>query len=253
MQLKQKIAVITGAGRGIGCAIALAMAKRGAQLALIDRDETLLAEVKDRCVSEGASARAYSANVARESDVQRTFAEIATDQGAIDVLVNNAGITRDALLLSVTDGRVSKRMTLGQWQDVIDVNMTGVFLCGREAAARMVENATPGVIINVSSISRAGNIGQTNYAASKAAVAAMTVVWAKELARYGIRVGAIAPGITDTEMVSAMKPQAREKFLSAVPLGRAARVEEMAEAVLFVAENDYFTGRIVELDGGLRL
>jgi 3-oxoacyl-[acyl-carrier protein] reductase len=253
MQLKQKIAVITGAGRGIGCAIALAMAKRGAQLALIDRDETLLAEVKDRCVSEGASARAYLANVARESDVQRTFAEIATDQGAIDVLVNNAGITRDALLLSVTDGRVSKRMTLDQWQDVIDVNMTGVFLCGREAAARMVENATPGVIINVSSISRAGNIGQTNYAASKAAVAAMTVVWAKELARYGIRVGAIAPGITDTEMVSAMKPQAREKFLSAVPLGRAARVEEMAEAVLFVAENDYFTGRIIELDGGLRL
>jgi 3-oxoacyl-[acyl-carrier protein] reductase len=253
MQLKHKLVVITGAGRGIGCAIALAMARRGAQLALIDRDETLLVEVKDRCLGEGASARAYSANVASESDVQRTFAEIATAQGAIDVLVNNAGITRDALLLSVTDGRVSKRMTLDQWQDVIDVNMTGVFLCGREAAARMVENATPGVIINVSSISRAGNIGQTNYAASKAAVAAMTVVWAKELARYGIRVGAIAPGITDTEMVSAMKPQAREKFLSAVPLGRAARVEEMAEAVLFVAENDYFTGRIVELDGGLRL
>ena len=253
MQLKDKLAVITGAARGIGREIALSMARRGARLALVDLDSQLLAEVQDLCLEEGATAQPYSANVARESEVTRVFDEIASNQGAIDLLVNNAGITRDALLLSVTEGRVSKRMTLEQWQAVIDVNLTGVFLCGREAATRMVEGGTRGVIVNISSISRAGNVGQTNYAAAKAGVAALTVVWAKELARYGIRVGAIAPGITDTEMVSAMKPQAREKFLSAVPLGRAASVEEMAQAVLFVVENEYFTGRILELDGGLRL
>ena len=117
----------------------------------------------------------------------------------------------------------------------------------------MVEEKTPGVIVNISSVSRAGNVGQTNYTAAKAGVVAMTVVWAKELARYGIRVGAVAPGITDTEMVGAMKPQAREKLLGAVPLGRAASVEEMAEAALFVVENEYFTSRVLELDGGLRL
>lgn len=253
MQLKGKLAVITGAGRGIGSAIALSLARRGVHLALIDLDAQLLAEVRQRCLSEGVRAETYLANVAHEGEVTGVFAAIGANQGRIDMLVNNAGITRDALLLSVTDGVVSKRMSLEQWQAVIDVNLTGVFLCGREAASRMVEERTSGVIVNISSVSRAGNVGQTNYAAAKAGVAAMTVVWARELARYGIRVGAVAPGITDTEMVRAMKPQAREKFLSAVPLGRAASVEEMAGAVLFVVENEYFTGRVLELDGGLRL
>jgi 3-oxoacyl-[acyl-carrier protein] reductase len=253
MKLHGKVVVVTGAARGIGRAIALAAVERGATPVLLDLTEDSLQETKDLCVEAGATPSAYACNVASEEQVIATFKKIVERHGAIDVLVNNAGITRDALLLNVADGHVTKRMTIEQWQTVMDVNLTGVFLCGREAATYMVESKTPGVIINVSSISRAGNIGQTNYAATKAGVVAMTVAWAKELARYRIRVGAIAPGTTATEMVMSMKPEARAKLVGAVPLGRCAEVAEMAHAALFIAENDYFTGRVIELDGGLRL
>lgn len=254
MNLQGKVAVITGAARGIGRAIALTLVERGATPVLMDLTQDALQESEDLCRKAGAATvGAYPCNVASEEQVIATFKKIAERHGAADILVNNAGITRDALLLSVTDGHVSKRMTLEQWQTVLDVNLTGVFLCGREAATHMVESKRPGVIINLSSIARGGNIGQTNYAAAKAGVAAMTVTWAKELARYGIRVGAIAPGFTATEMVMNMKAEAREKLVAAIPLGRCAEVAEIAHAALFIAENDYFSGRVIELDGGLRL
>jgi 3-oxoacyl-[acyl-carrier protein] reductase len=153
----------------------------------------------------------------------------------------------------VKDGQVVGKMSLAQWQAVIDTNLTGVFLCGREAAQRMINHKVRGVIVNVSSISRAGNAGQTNYSAAKAGVAAMTVVWAKELARYGIRVGAVAPGFIRTPMVEAMKPEALAKMTSPIPLGRLGEPEEIAHAVGFIFENDLFTGRCVEVDAGLRL
>ena len=165
-------------------------------------------------------ARCYPADVSAEQQVIGAMDAIVHDFGRFDVIVNNAGIVNDSLLIKVKDGVVSDRMSLRQWQAVVDVNLTGVFLCGREAAAHMVKFGAGGVIINISSISRHGNIGQTNYAATKAGVAAMTVVWAKELARYGIRAGAIAPGFTNTEILSGMRPEVLQKVIAPVPLRR---------------------------------
>src|SRR4029077_7017529 len=152
----------------------------------------------------------------------------------------------------VKNSQVVGKLTLAQWQAVIDTNLTGVFLCAREAAERMISHNVRGVIVNVSSISRAGNAGQTNYSAAKAGVAAMTVVWAKELARYGIRVGAIAPGFTRTPMVEEMSTEILMKVIAPVPLGRLAEPSEISHAVSFLFENDFFTGRCLEIDGGLR-
>jgi len=169
------------------------------------------------------------------------------------VLVNNAGIVKDGLLIKVKDGAVTGKMSLEQWQAVIDINLTGVFLCGREAAERMVKRGTGGVIINISSVSRYGNAGQTNYTATKAGVAAMAEVWAKELARYGIRTGSIAPGYTRTEILAAMRPEVLEKITATVPLRRLGETSEISHAALFIVENDFFTGRCIDVDGGVRL
>ena len=157
------------------------------------------------------------------------------------------------MLLKVKDGELTSRMSLEDWQAVIDVNLTGVFLGTREAAACMVRRGTQGVIINISSISRAGNMGQSNYAAAKAGVAALTVTWAKELARYGIRVAGIAPGVIATNMTAAMKPEALEMLKSVIPLGRLGTPEEIAHTAMYILENDYFSGRLVEVDGVCRL
>ncbi len=182
-----------------------------------------------------------------------TLDRVSADFGGLDGLVNNAGIVRDAMLVKVRDGKVVGKMTLADWQAVIDVNLTGVFLCAREAAQRMISAARRGVIVNVSSICRAGNLGQSNYSAAKAGVAAMTVVWAKELARYGIRVGAVAPGFIRTPMVESMKPEALARMTAPIPLGRLGEPEEIAQAVGFIFENELFTGRCLEVDAGLRL
>ena len=191
--------------------------------------------------------------MANEEQVISLFDSIVDDFGGIDGLVNNAGITRDALLIKYKDGELLSKMSLEQWQTVIDVNLTGVFLCGREAAERMIRSDSKGVIVNISSISRAGNMGQTNYSATKAGVHAMTVTWGKELARYGIRTGSVAPGFINTEMVAAMKPEARDKLTSGIPLRRMGEPDEIADAVEFIFRNDYLTGRLLEIDGGLRL
>lgn len=253
MDMKQKAIAITGAARGIGRALAEAFAAAGAHLALIDLDAGDLADTQAACARHGVTARSYAANVAAEADVVGVFERIATDFGRLDGLVNNAGILRDALLVKARDGSIAGKMSLAQWQAVIDVNLTGVFLCGREAAERMIRCGNGGVIVNISSISRAGNIGQTNYAAAKAGVAAMTVVWARELARHGIRVGAIAPGVIRTAILEAMRPDVLERLVTPVPLQRLGTVGEIAHAARFIFENDYFTGRVLELDGGLRL
>lgn len=201
----------------------------------------------------GSEAKSYIANVAEEAQVESTFAQIADDFGRIDGLVNNAGITRDGLFIKAKDGQVVQKMSLQNWQQVIDVNLTGVFLCAREAAVQMIEKGTKGVIINISSISRSGNMGQTNYTAAKAGVANMAVTWAKELSRYGIRVGAIAPGFIETDMTAGMKPEALEKVCSVIPMKRLGLPDEIAHSVEYILENDYFTGRVIECDGGLRI
>ncbi|HKY00207.1 MAG TPA: SDR family oxidoreductase [Steroidobacteraceae bacterium] len=253
MQLEKKVVVITGAARGIGRAIALAFAERGADIALVDRDATALEDARTACDAQGARARSYVMDVTQEAQVVRTFDAVAADFRRFDILVNNAGITRDALLVKAQDGEIHAKMSLSQWQSVMDVNLTGVFLCGREGAERMIQQGNGGLIVNISSISREGNPGQTNYSAAKAGVAAMTVVWAKELARYGIRSAAIAPGFCATEILAAMKPEMIDRVKAAVPLRRLGEPAEIASTAVFIAENDFVTGRVIEVDGGLRL
>ena len=253
MEIRGKTIIVTGAGRGIGRAIAQWCAARGADLALLDLTPSDLAQTAELCSAAGVRARCYHVDVSSEDSVSAALEAVVADFGRLDGLINNAGILRDSLLVKVRDGEVVGKMTLAQWQAVIDVNLTGVFLCAREAAERMIRLNRAGVIVNICSISRAGNPGQTNYTAAKAGVAAMTVVWAKELARHQIRVGAVAPGFVRTPMVASMKPEVLARVTAPVPLGRLAEAAEIAHAVGFILENDFFTGRVLEVDGGLRL
>ncbi|WP_193166219.1 SDR family oxidoreductase [Microbulbifer hainanensis] len=253
MQIADSIVAITGAGQGLGRAMAEYLAERGARLALIDVNAEGLEESVGACKALGAEARSYMINVASEEEVDKGFAQIAADFGGLQVLVNNAGIMRDGMLIKVKDGKLTDRMSLSQWQSVIDVNLTGVFLCGRAAAGIMAESGKGGVIVNISSLSRAGNMGQTNYSASKAGVAAMTVSWARELARYGVRVAAIAPGFIKTDMVAQMRPEILEGLVKQVPLRRLGQQEEIASTVSFILENDFVSGRVLDIDGGARI
>ncbi len=253
MDLQDKVIAITGGGRGLGRAMAVQFAERGARLALVDLDQEALDVTASLCEEVGSQARTYQANVASEASVVELFERIVADFGALHGLVNNAGITRDGLFVKVKDGEIVNKMSLEQWQQVIDVNLTGTFLCGREAAVQMINTGCQGVIINISSISRHGNMGQTNYTATKAGVQAMAVTWAKELARFGIRSAAIAPGYIGTEMVMAMKEEARDKIAGMIPAKRLGKPEEIAKTAVFIFENDYISGRCLEVDGALRV
>lgn len=252
MNLKESVIAITGAGQGLGQMMAVTLAQAGVELALIDTNEAALIDTQKQCHMLSAKAIYYVADVTNESQVVNTFHDIIVDFGHIDGLINNAGVLRDGLLVKVKDGVVSK-MSLEQFDTVMNVNVTGTFLCGREAAVKMIETKRKGAIINISSVSRAGNMGQTNYSASKAAVATMAICWAKELARYGIRAAAIAPGIVHTAMAEQMKPEAVARLEKMVPLGRMGEPIEIAQAVKYILENDYFSGRVLEVDGGLRM
>lgn len=253
MNFQDKTIVITGGGQGLGRTMAIEFAKKGANIAVIDLGEELLAETVKLVEAAGSKAKYYIANVTVETEVEETFENIANDFNGIDGLVNNAGILRDGLFVKVKDGELVKKMSLAQFQSVIDVNLTGVFLCGREAAVQMIKHDSKGVIINMSSIARNGNMGQTNYAAAKAGVVAMTTTWARELGRHGIRVGAIAPGVIKTAMTDAMKPEMRERLEKMKPVGRLGTAEEIAHTAQYIFENDFFTGRVVEIDGGLSM
>jgi 3-oxoacyl-[acyl-carrier protein] reductase len=253
MELKNKVIVITGAAQGLGLAMANTFAKAGANLALIDMQENAVKDAAKTISKLGVTAKGYALNVTEEKDVEQVFSQIATDFGQLNGLINSAGIMRDGMLLKVKDGKVVDKMSKQQFQSVLDVNVTGTFLCAREAAAQMIETQSEGVIINLSSVSRGGNMGQTNYSASKSAVATMTVTWGKELAKHNIRTGCIAPGLVNTAMAAQMRPEMLQRFLSTVPAGRLAEVEELGHAAKFIFENDYFTGRTLELDGGTRV
>ena len=253
MNIKDKIIVITGAAQGLGAQIAHRLGKAGATLALLDLNKEKLSQLKSSLENKNIQSEYFVANVSSEEQISKTFLAISERFDRIDGLVNNAGIIRDQFLNKANKNGMIESLTLSNWQSVIDVNLTGVFLCAREASKIMVDKKTQGVIVNISSISKAGNIGQSNYSAAKSGVVALTVTWAKELARAGIRVGAIAPGFIETEMTQSIKPELIKQVESSIPLRRMGQPDEIAHTVQFIFENDYFSGRTIEVDGGLRI
>jgi len=244
--------LVTGGARGLGRVFALDLAAAGAHVGACDLDEAGLADLKHEAAAGGLSVWTQQADVSDEASVEQLFADFVAQSGGIDAVVNNAGLNRDGLLIKKA-GEAFERFPLASWQAVIDVDLTGVFLCAREAAFHMASRGTGGVIVSISSLSWMGNVGQTNYSAAKAGVVAMTRTWAMELARYGIRAVAIAPGLTATDMAKSMPEDARERLTSTIPLRRMAEPAEVSHAVRFALENDYVNGRVIPVDGGLRL
>ncbi len=253
MKTDRSIVAITGAAGGLGAAMATRLARQGARLALIDFRLDTLEGLQAALALPEQDCLALQCDVSNEEQVDQAFEDISKYFGGLDVLINNAGITRDALMLKFKDGQRQSRMSLEAWNAVINVNLTGVFLCGRAAAEQMATTGKGGLIVNISSISRAGNMGQSNYSAAKAGVAAMAVTWAKEFARYGIRVNAVSPGFIGTEMVRAMKPEALAKLQAMIPAGRIGEPDEIAHTIEYLIENDFVNGRNIEIDGGMRL
>jgi len=253
MNIENKVIAITGAAQGLGAQIAKRLGRSGAKLALIDLNLEKLQALQSDLKDENIDSECFVADISDEKQVSDTFQSIDKQFNAIDGLVNNAGIIRDQFLNKANKNGMIESLTLSNWQSVIDVNLTGVFLCAREASKIMIEKKTHGVIVNISSISKAGNMGQSNYSAAKSGVVALTVTWAKELARAGIRVGAIAPGFIQTEMTKSIKPELIQQIESSIPLRRMGLPDEIAHTVQFIFENDYFSGRTIEVDGGLRI
>ncbi len=253
MRLEDLKAIVTGGAQGMGRHFALRLAQAGASVAAGDVNEDGLRSLAEE--AKGLPGRVFTRklNVADEADCG-SFVEFAhKEMGGLNALINNAGILRDGLLVKKDreTGQI-KKLSREQWQAVIDVNLTGATMMVRETVAKMAETGSrPGVIVNMSSIARHGNRGQSNYTAAKAGLAANTKTWSLEFAPFGIRVGAIAPGMVETPMTQGMNQKAREALIAAIPVGRVGMPEDLWVAVKFVLECDYFNGRTIDVDGGL--
>jgi 3-oxoacyl-[acyl-carrier protein] reductase len=254
MKLSDLKIIITGGASGMGRHFAIRLVEAGAQVAIGDVNEAGLAETAALCKGPG-KVHSRKLNVADEADVNAYVAWAHGAMGGLNGLVNNAGILRDGLLVKKDrETGAVKVLSKEQWDAVIGVNLTGATLMARDVVAKMVEtNQKPGVIVNMSSVARHGNRGQSNYTAAKAALAANTVTWAKEFAPFGIRVGAVAPGMVETPMTQGMNQKARDALVAAIPVGRIGLVEDLWIAVKFVLECDYFDGRTIDVDGGLSM
>jgi len=253
MNLKDVRAIVTGAASGIGRCIALELARAGAQVIGGDVDMDGLKELETESADLLGKIYGEHLDVANESLV-KTFIEQAFKKlGSANILVNNAGILRDGLLVTREDEGWLRKLPTAQWKRVIDVNLTGSFLMAREFAATLMEmNIYPSIIVNISSVTSSGNPGQSNYSASKAGLDAQTRTWALELAPYGFRVAGIAPGLTHTPMLSHVSPEAQAEMISKIPLRRMAQPYEIWLAMRFIIECDYFTGSVIEVNGGAR-
>jgi 3-oxoacyl-[acyl-carrier protein] reductase len=253
MQLQDMKIIVTGGASGMGREFALSLAAGGAAVAIADLNEEAMAEVVSTASDLPGSLTSFRCNVADEDDVIALINGAHEALGGLNGLINNAGIFRDGLLVKKDrETGAIKKMSLKNWNAVIAVDLTGPFLCTREFAAKCIETGTKSsVVVNISSVARHGNRGQTNYSAAKAGLVADTKLWGIELARHGIRVGAIAPGFVQTPILDGMRPEVLEGMLKAVPLRRTAQPSEVFQAVRFVIECDYFTGRCIDLDGGM--
>jgi len=245
MRFENQVAVVTGAGRGLGHAIAVRLAKEGARVASVSRTEANAQRTADEINATRAdAAKAYAVDVADPDAVQKAAAQIFADFGRVDILVNNAGVTRDGL---------SVRMSLDDWDTVLNTNLKGAFVFTQAVMRPMIKQRS-GRIINISSISGLiGNAGQANYAASKAGLIGLTKTLARELASRGITVNAVAPGLIETDMTTVLSDEVRQSILKNVPLGKLGEPDDIAGAVAYLAsaEAKYITGQVLTVDGGM--
>ena len=245
-RLEGRVSLVTGASRGIGRAIARALALEGATVFVGARDEAKLGEVVREVADEGGTAVAVALDVADRASVDAALQKVLEAQGRLDHLVNNAGITRDNLLL---------RMKKEEWDQVLATNLTGTYLCTQAVLKPMLKQRS-GRIVNVTSVvGLTGNAGQANYAASKAGIIGFTKAVAREVASRSITVNAVAPGFIETDMTAAMTEKARESLASSIPLGRVGRPEDIASAVAFLVSDAaaYITGQVLGVDGGFHM
>lgn len=245
-RLADKVAVITGGADGIGKATALRFSAEGATAVIWDMNEEKGTKLCEEIRSEGGKADFYKVNVADYQQVESTAAEVLAKFGKIDILINNAGITRDASL---------KKMTPELWQQVIDVNLSGVFYCTKAISPFMADRGYGRIITTSSVVGLYGNFGQTNYVATKAGVIGMTKTWARELGRKGVTANAVAPGFISTEMVALMPENVLASMREKVPLGRLGKPEEIAAAFVFLASDEaaYVNGAVLSVDGGITI
>ena len=255
MKLSDLKIIVTGAAQGMGAHFTRRLAEAGAQVAAGDVREDLLGELAAGAAGLPGKVHVKKLDVSSEADVG-AFVDWAHDaMGGLNGLINNAGILRDGLLVKKdkTTGAVVK-LTAEQWNAVIGVNLSGASFMVRDVVAKMVATEQrPGVVVNMSSVARHGNRGQSNYVAAKAALAANTVTWSREFAPFGVRVGAIAPGMIETPMTQGMNQKARDTLVANIPVGRIGVPEDIWLAVRFVLECDYFNGRTIDVDGGLNM
>lgn len=252
MRLEDTKFIVTGAAQGLGRHFTVRLCEAGGQVAAGDVKDDALASLAEETKALPGKVVTRKLDVASEADVA-SFVDWAHDaMGGLNGLVNNAGILRDGLLVKKDrETGAIKKLSAEQWQAVIDVNLTGATFMVRDVVAKMAETGQKGAIVNMSSIARYGNRGQSNYSAAKAALAANTRTWCAEFAKFGIRVGAVAPGMVETPMTRGMNQKARDALVSAIPVGRIGVPEDIWKAVQFIIECEYFNGRTIDVDGGL--